>query len=175
MSPFQGEDGGSTPLTRSKAVSQPIPAGAYSAVQLSIQCAPHLAQHLANLEDLDLNPDEYLITGGAVLAIHGIRDCHDLDVVCSDRLAQELTQRFPEAAVRSFAPCKSIFVNNIEFMFDFEEEGRPWSTSQQIAEADIIDGKRYQTLAKIKFFKRQQNRPKDIADIQLIEAYEAKE
>ena len=135
---------------------------------------PNLAKNLVALDALKIDPDEYLITGGAVLAIHGIRDCHDLDVVCSDELASELRERFPDALVRNFAVCESMFLNNIEFMFNFKAENRPWSTEQQIAEADMIEGRRYQTLERVKFFKRLQSRPKDIEDIKIIEAYEGK-
>ena len=135
---------------------------------------PNLAKNLAALDALKIDPDEYLITGGAVLAVHGIRDCHDLDVVCSDKLATELREGFPDALVRNFSVCESMFLNNIEFMFNFKAENRPWSTEQQIAEADMIDGRRYQTLERVKFFKRRQSRPKDIEDIKIIEAYEGK-
>ena len=133
---------------------------------------PNFSKHLATLETFDLDPAEYLITGGSALAVRGIRDCHDLDVLCSSRLAEELKSRFPEVPVKVFPYCESMLLEGIEFMFNFEEKDRPWSTEQQIAEADLIDGKRYQTLEKTKFFKRQQNRPKDIEDLHLIEVYE---
>ena len=134
---------------------------------------PNLSQNLERLDGFNLDSSECLITGGAVLAIHGIRDCHDLDIVCSEKLAAELQKRFPNVPVEVFPICRSMFIDNIEFMLEFNEEDRPWSTTQQIKEADIINGKRYQTLEKVKFFKKQQNRPKDIEDIRLIQAYES--
>lgn len=134
---------------------------------------PNLSKHLATLEALNLDPEEYLITGGAVLAVHEMRDCDDLDIVCSDKLAEELKARFPEVSVQTLSlGQQAMLIQGIEFMFNFKEEGRPWTTDQQIKEADIIGGKRYQTLEKSKFFKHQMSRPKDLQDIRLIEMYE---
>ena len=107
--------------------------------------------------------------------MHGIRDCDDLDIVCTEKLAEELQLKSPDIAVQTLSlGQQAILVEGIEFMFNFKAEGRPWSTEQQIAEADIIDGKRYQTLEKSKYFKRQMNRYKDIKDIEAIELYESR-
>src|SRR5688500_1249423 len=131
---------------------------------------PNLARQLAVLESFQLDSSEYLITGSGVLAIHGIRDSRDLDVLCSSKLAEELRHRFPEAPRKVLPSYEAIFIEGIDFKFNFSEVDSPWSTDQQIAEADLIGGKRYQTLERIKFFKRLKNRPKDIEDIQMIEA-----
>ena len=132
----------------------------------------NLSLRLQELDELGLDPSEYLITGGGVLAIHGIRDCHDLDIFCSEKLGNELIERFPGVPITDFSYCQSMFIGNIEFMFNFKSINRPWSTEQQLSEADIIDGRRFQTLEKLKFFKLRQGGQKQLEDVRLIEEHE---
>ena len=133
---------------------------------------PKLSENLKKLDSLELDPNEYLITGGAVLAIYGVRDCKDLDILVSDSLWNDLLKKY-NVPVKVFdGVCKSIFIDGIEIMSEIDRTNIPWSIEEQLTTADIIDGKKYQTFERIKFFKKIQSRAKDLEDIKLIENYE---
>ncbi len=131
---------------------------------------PNFTEYLKKFDALGLNPDECMLTGGAVMAVHGLRDCKDLDVFITNSLWEKLKQEYPEG-VKTFPGYDSLFINDIEFLSNFREEN-PWTVEQQFQEADVINGRKYQTLEKIKFFKKRVGREKDLKDIELIENYE---
>ena len=131
---------------------------------------PVFTENLKKLDALGLDPEEYLITGGSVLAAHGLRDSKDIDILVSERLWTELLQKYGDT-LKEFPMCKSMFADTIEIMSGVNRESVPWSIEEQLNAADMIDGKKYQTLERIKLFKKISGREKDLADIQLIEAY----
>jgi hypothetical protein len=128
---------------------------------------------LKNLDTLKLNSGEYCIVSSGSLAARGIRDCNDLDIICTDRLWNELKQKFLKDIRVVSGICTTISpVEHVEFLGEFETVDDLYTSAYQIEHADIIDGKRYQNLETIKYFKQISGREKDISDIQLIEKFE---
>ena len=132
---------------------------------------PNLKKYLKLLNTLNLDPNEYMITGSGSLAVHGIRDCADLDILVTDSYGEALKSKYPNN-FHETSWCDKIEFEGVEFMFNFKGENRPFSTELQLAEADVIDGKKYQIMEKVKFYKREQAREKDLEDLKLIEAWE---
>ena len=132
---------------------------------------PNFEKFIKTLEVLDLDPEKYMITGSGSLAVRGIRDCVDLDVLVTDELGESLKQQYPER-FRDYSFCDEVQFDGVELMWNIKEKNRPFTTAHQLEEADVINGKRYQTLERIKFFKQRMNREKDRKDLEAIQAWE---
>lgn len=114
--------------------------------------------------------NEYAITSSGPLAVRGIREAKDIDIIVNDKLWQELIKKYP---VKQMSFNEAINIGDIEVMGNFTTN-QLVPTETQIAEADIIDGRRYVNLDTIIKFKKLLSREKDLADLKLIEDYLAK-
>lgn len=123
------------------------------------------------LDTLNLNPEQYMISGSGSLAVRGLRDCVDLDVLVTDELGEKLKEKYP-THFHEYDFCDTLDFDGVDIRWNIKEKDRPYSTEYQIENADIIEGRKYQPLSMIKFYKQRMGRPKDIADIELIETYE---
>ena len=132
---------------------------------------PNLKKYLAELDALNLNKDEYMISGGGTLAVLGIRDCSDIDLVVANETGEKLKQAYPGNAYKG-EHCDKIVFPNIEIMWNFKNPFPGYSTKELMDSAIVIDGRKYQDLESIKFFKTRQAREKDLRDLELIAAYE---
>ena len=132
----------------------------------------NLETFLKQLDTLGLNPDDYCIVSSGSLAVRDIRDCSDLDIVCTDKLWFESEQKFPNQKRIISGLCEVITpIENIDF-FMFYSQDLKYPRDIQIETADVIDGKRYHNLEVIKYFKKLQSRDKDLIDLELIKQYE---
>ncbi len=132
---------------------------------------PNLKKFLAELDSLNLELDDYLITGGGTLAALGIRDCNDLDLLVLNETGEELKQKYPDR-FHAGDHCDKIVFPNIEFMWNFKNPFPGYSGKELMDSATTIEGRKYQNLESIKFFKDREGREKDLKDLELIEAYE---
>lgn len=125
---------------------------------------------LKELDTLDLPKDQYAITSSGPLAVRGILEAHDIDLVVTPKLWEALKQKYP---VKPMELCDSIQIENIEILGNFRDE-RLFTSEDQINQADVIDGHRYVGLEMIIAFKKQLGREKDKRDLELLENYFAK-
>ena len=125
---------------------------------------------LTQLNKLELPSDQYAITSSGALAIRDIREAQDLDIIVTEKLWNELIQKYP---VKTGEDCDSIYIGDIQIMGNFQTKSKKekYSVSKQIKTADIIDGKKYVNLNIIKFYKQQSGRSKDLKDIKMIDDY----
>ena len=125
---------------------------------------------LKELDELNLPANQYAIVSSGVMAIYGIRDANDLDVVTTDQLWDKLAKTYK---VTPPPRCERIKVGNVEFL----GEGSMWQNpkiatpDELINSADIIDGHRYIKLEYVKAIKATRADPKDLTDIELIDKY----
>lgn len=122
---------------------------------------------LKELDSLNLPNDEYAVTSSGTLAVRGIREAADIDLIVTDKLWSELATKYP---VLDLGDCKSIKTGNLEILGDFKGD-RLYSTEEQIDKADLIGGHRYVNLGMIKEFKKALGREKDVRDLELIDNY----
>ncbi|MBI1968375.1 hypothetical protein HYS49_00530 [Candidatus Woesearchaeota archaeon] len=119
---------------------------------------------LQELKALHLPIDEYAIFGSGPLAIRGIRDCNDLDIMVSARLWEELYIQYAPAG-------KKIEVGRIELWRDW----MPWFSSAEvdeiIASAERIDNLPFAPLPYVIELKKRMGREKDQQDLALIDKY----
>lgn len=125
---------------------------------------------LKELEKLKLPKDQYVITSSAALAVHGLRDPHDIDIIVSDELWKKLTK---ENEVNEL-PFKSIKLSkHVEVLSSVSHFVDPKIISPrvQLKDPDIINGYPYVKLEILKRFKELGKREKDIKDVKIIEEF----
>ena len=122
---------------------------------------------LKELDALNFPAEKYAITSSGPLAVRGIRPARDIDLVVMDDLWLELGQKYP---IKKMEYCDSISIGSIEVLGNFRGENL-YSPKEQIAKADLIDGRRYVNLEMIVAFKKALGRDKDKHDLELINDY----
>ncbi len=131
----------------------------------------NLNEALKDLKQLQLPVDKYAIVGSATLAIRGIREANDLDVIVTDDIWKQLVQEYP---VTPAPPCERITVHE---GLDILGEGSMYrnpelaSPEEIIRTADIINGYPFINLQLSRKIKSWRNHPKDQKDVQLIDEY----
>lgn len=116
---------------------------------------------LAKLTELDLPCNEYAITGSGPLAIRGIREANDVDVVVKPVLWNKLLKK------HSPYDSKHMRIGNIEIWGDFINLTS--RMEEVIDHAEVIDGFPFVSLQDTLSWKKFLNREKDQRDILSIE------
>lgn len=121
------------------------------------------------LQKINLPKGKFAIFGSAVLAIRNIRDAHDLDILVKADLWDELTRKYPDHLKHDPVRIKlgDIEIYNYwPFLADRVDE--------MIANAQIISNLPFVRLEYFLEWKKKMGRPKDSADIKLVEDYLSK-
>ena len=124
---------------------------------------------LKELDNLDLPNNQYAITASGTLAVRGIRDSKDMDIIVTEELWERIASKY-EVRKERFSMFS---IGNIQVLGNGSNFTNPAlkSTREQIENADVIDGRRYVKLETVKKFKKDLGRDKDIRDIDLIDEY----
>ena len=119
---------------------------------------------LAELEQLKLPVGHYVVTGGAVLAAHGIRGTEDVDLVTDPGLYEVLKAKYPEFKEGHLRISEKVEVKNGAISIADNPE-------KVMARADLIEGFPFVRLTDLIDIKRKKGRPKDLRDVELINDY----
>lgn len=113
------------------------------------------------IKDLDLTQNEYWITSGAALVIHGIKDSTtDIDLGCTTKLWEYFLQRGYTYRVEEDNSKIMLINDSVEIIKD-------WF----VDEIEYINGLPIGSLESIKKQKAKLGREKDIRDIKLIDEF----
>ena len=118
---------------------------------------------LCALDEWALPRDDYAITTSGALAARGIREARDLDLIVTPRLWRALAARYPAADglirlgehVEVLGPDSPVSV----------------AAESQIARAETIDDHPFALLEDVRDAKARLSRPRDVADLALIDAF----
>ncbi|MBU0952468.1 MAG: hypothetical protein KKH91_06585 [Elusimicrobia bacterium] len=123
------------------------------------------------MDKLNLPKDQYAITSSGPLAIRGIREANDLDLIVTPKVWRALSKKYP-VKKEGF---ESIEIGNIHIFWEgsFNKQSPIATVMEQINTADVIKGYRFVNLNLIKKFKLLQGREKDKRDLELIKNYES--
>ncbi len=119
---------------------------------------------------LNLPVGHYVVIGGGPLAAHTIRESHDIDLLVTAVLYEKLKaagwkeEDWPEGGHYA---C----YENIEADTEWSYGSYNPRPEELIKNAEIINGIPFAPLQEVLQWKRAFGRPKDLADIKLIEAY----
>lgn len=128
---------------------------------------------IEEVRKLNLPQGEYLVLGSGILGALGIREIGDIDLLVSPSVFDKLRadgwtydEVEIEGRVREYMSR-----GDIEVYRDFWYGGNRPDPATLIADPHMIDGIPFLSLQKLVDIKRILARPKDLRDIELIEAY----
>jgi predicted nucleotidyltransferase len=130
---------------------------------------------IQKIKVLNLPTSKYIVLGGSVLAVRGIRETKDIDVLVLPevfaQLSQEGWQLDPEYERKWNR--KRLRKEDYEVYPDLylESEERFIDVQELIASADVIEDIPFQPLEHLLVAKREGHREKDVSDVKLIEEY----
>jgi len=122
-----------------------------------------MIRFLDELKKLNLG-DSYVILGSGALAVRGIRENKDLDVLVDKNTFGKLKKKF---GLNEKKNC--IEIGNIEVWDNF----KPWfeDSNLLIKDCDVIKGFRFMKLKYLISWKERLRREKDLEDLKLVEKY----
>ena len=126
-----------------------------------IQNRKAFLEKLEELKCLNLPSGEYAIIGSGPMAIRGLREANDIDVVVKKTLWLELLKRFVPY------DSKHIRIGNIEIWGNFINLTE--RIDDVIDSAELLAGYPFVTLQDTLFWKKFLNREKDQKDLKMIE------
>lgn len=127
---------------------------------------------LQELRALNLQKDQYVIIGSGPLAVRNLREAQDLDILTSDSLWQELSQKYP--VIPQIPPdIEKIKIGNIEFVGQGSSyrDDAVATIDEIFKTADFIQGHCYINLKLLRKIKLKRAREKDLKDIKLIDQF----
>jgi sulfate permease, SulP family len=125
------------------------------------------------VNNLNFPIGEYIILGSGILEVLGIREVADIDILVSDKLFNELRGKgWPYGQVEIEGRMREKLSKGIiEIFKDFWYGGQTQDAEKMMQEAQIINSIPFLSLQELMKIKRVLARPKDMADIALIEDY----
>lgn len=121
---------------------------------------------IAELDSLNLPKDHYAITSSGCMAVRGIREAGDIDVVLSDQLWNQLAPN--HEIVETPIGKKMKPSDNVEGLGQFKSSP---TSAEMLENIDEIDGHQYVNLKLVRDLKQLMGREKDKRDILLIDTY----
>lgn len=124
---------------------------------------------LRQLDTLNLPIGHYAIFGSGPMAVRGLRESHDIDLLVSKALFEEFSQKPGWTAKTADCKAEKIVNGDIEMINEWKPGN--WDTETLIREAELIDGVPYVRLEEVMKWKAIYGRQKDLDDIALLEEY----
>ncbi|MCL4391964.1 hypothetical protein M1413_01400 [Patescibacteria group bacterium] len=120
------------------------------------------------VKELGLPSGSYAIFGSGPMAVRGLRECRDIDLVVTDELFEE----YKSASgweLKDAGGKEMLAKDGIEMAADWGPG--EWDVEQLIEDADIIENLPFVRLAEVLRWKKLLKREKDLKDIEIIEDY----
>lgn len=121
------------------------------------------------VKELNFPEGSYAVFGSGPLAIRGLREARDIDIIVTTELFNEIAKdpHWKLGKVRD--GHRSLSQGEIS-LFDTWAPGS-WDVYELIHNAEMVDGVPYVKLSSVIEWKMIRNSPKDIVDIDLIHEY----
>ena len=120
----------------------------------------NLKRQLNKLKKLNLPKEDYAVFGSSPLAIRGLRENHDIDIIVKQKLWDKLVKKYPVEEDK---------VIKIDFI-EIYRSWLPWikDTDNLIDDAEIIHEIKFVKLKYVLLWKKIHNREKDKKDIDMF-------
>lgn len=130
---------------------------------------------IAKIKELNFPIGSYIAVGGSVLAVRGIRETRDLDIVVTLELFEKLSSDGwePNLEYQKKWNRRCLKKGDVEVYPDLflEKRNKFLDVKELIANADLIYGIPFQKLDHLIMCKFDTRRGKDLKDVELIKKY----
>ncbi len=117
---------------------------------------------------MGLPAGSYAIFGSGPMAVRGLRECRDIDLIVTDGLFEEY-KGVGGWELKDVGGRETLVKDGIEMGANWGPG--EWDIDQLIEDADIIENLPFVRLAEVLKWKRLLRREKDVKDIEVIEDY----
>ncbi|MEI6843008.1 MAG: hypothetical protein WCK48_00640 [bacterium] len=127
---------------------------------------------LSNLKKLNLSAGQFLVVSSGALAVRGIREAKDIDVVVTQELWDELITKYP--VVSQSGVDRVVLPDDIEILSPHQSvfgNSEIVPLEEMFGHADTFHGVKFINLEHLKKIKLKLGREKDMKDIELIDAF----
>ena len=125
---------------------------------------------ITELGRLRLPPGQYVVVGGAALAVRGIRETNDIDLVVTTELFERLAGSGWAQRMRPNGK-PGLHEGSVEAYLDVDGDDFKRSLSWLLSHAEILRGHAFVDLETLAGFKSSYGREKDVRDLDLIAAH----
>jgi len=126
---------------------------------------------MSELEKLALPEGSFMVMGSGILDALGIREAHDIDLVVSQPLFEQLRKDGWSDKVASDGH-RGIEQGLVEAYDDWtDDDGEVKVLSEILVDAQWVNGIPFNSLAKLAVYKARRGQAKDFADLVLINEY----
>lgn len=123
------------------------------------------------LKQLNLPSGQFAVISSGVLAVRGIRAANDLDLVVTDSLWKQLTQKYQTEKTKHRPVIRPD--PDIEILGPaYDPDHDLFESDRLVRQAELIDNIPYIPLETTKLIKQKMGRAKDLRDIKLINQYQ---
>lgn len=129
---------------------------------------------LSEIRRLNLPADAYVVVGGAAMAIRGLRQTEDVDLVVTPSLFAELEKSGWRRKQRPSGK-PGLLHGPFEAYLDVNTRAFQRSTSWLLEHAEFVEGIPLVDLGTLAGFKASYGRSKDLADLELLKTHLAEE
>lgn len=127
-------------------------------------------QIVDKVASLNLPLGTYIVFGSGPLAAAGIRETEDIDMFVADELYDTLRQKGWEK-VKKNGEDRVLSHEEFDVHTNWDFGSYTPSLEQLLDTATVIEGVPFASLDEVKKWKAAYGRPKDLADVELIDAY----
>jgi hypothetical protein len=128
---------------------------------------------VAKVQSLKLPKNSYIVFGSCPMALAGIRESQDIDMLVDQATFDSFAQAGWQEVVKS-SRDKPLTHEEFEAHHSWNFSSYKPTLGQLLATATVVDGIPFASLQEVRKWKQSSGRPKDLKDIALIDAYLAK-
>ncbi len=129
---------------------------------------------LNELSKINLRPEDYIVIGSGLLAALELREVEDIDLILSEQVFREYEQKGGWSR-KDFDDGSYFLARGIyEIGLDWDSDGATPNLDDLKNDEMMIDGVPFISPKRLISWKSKKARPKDLADISLLEDYLSK-
>lgn len=125
---------------------------------------------IKRVQSLQLPAGSYVVFGSGPLALAGIRESQDIDLLVNESVTQKL-QTAGWKQIEKTPTMRPFIKGNFEVFHQWVVPGYETTVEQLLKTATVVDGVPFASLAEVRAWKQAMARSKDLADIELIDTY----
>lgn len=127
----------------------------------------------ARLRAMELPLDQIIVIGGGALALHGLREAGDIDLIVTRQLFDKVENDTSWKLGKQGSPSHALVKGEAEIWPDWSVDGSGHPNYEDLmVVSEVINGIRVVSLDYLVVRKRERGLAKDLEDINLIERYQ---